>query len=184
MKTVWILVVALLSAGVPSNKPAELIKKAKLSLPEAAEKAVPEAKEGTPFSARLREEKGRLVYSIGFAQGEKSLRVLIDASTAEIVSTSTEAKSRSKMISGVKVAMPKLIEAAVAKVAGKATRVSYELKKGKPFAEIIVVKDGKLFEVKVDATTGLVTKVEEEDDDDDDEDDDEDDDDDDEDDDD
>jgi uncharacterized membrane protein YkoI len=179
MKTMWILVAALVAAAVPTNKPAELVKKAKLSLPEAAEKAVPEAKDGTPFSARLREEKGRLVYSIGFAQGEKSLRVLIDASTAEVVSKSTEAKSRTKMVSGVKVAMPKLIEAAVAKVAGKATRISYELKKGKPFAEIIVVKDGKLFEVKVDATTGQVTKVEEDDDDedgDDDDDDDEDDD--------
>jgi uncharacterized membrane protein YkoI len=177
MKTVWILVLAALgAAAVPSNKPAELIKRAKLSLPEAAEKAAPEAKEGTPFSARLREEKGRLVYSIGFAQGEKSLRVLIDASTAEIVSKSTEAKSRAKMISGAKVAMPKLIEAAVAKVAGKATRISYELKKGKPFAEIVVVKDGKLFEVKVDATTGQVTKVEEDDDDDDEDDDDDDDD--------
>ena len=176
MKTMWILVMAALAAAAPANKPAELIKKAKLSLPEAAEKAAPEAKEGTPFSARLREEKGRLVYSIGFAQGEKSLRVLIDASTAEVVSKATEAKSRAKMISGVKVAMPKLIEAALVKVAGKATRISYELKKGKPFAEIIVVKDGKLFEVKVDATTGQVTKVEEEDDDDDDQDDDDDDD--------
>jgi uncharacterized membrane protein YkoI len=176
MKTVWILAASVLALLPASNKPAELIKKAKFSLSEAVEKSAPEAKDGTPFSVRLREEKGRLVYSTGFAQGESTLRVLIDAATSEVVSKATEKKSRAKMIAAAKIPMPKLIAAAVKKVPGQASRASFELKKGKTFAEIVVVKDGKLFEVKVDAATGEVTKVEQDDDDDDDADDDDDDD--------
>ena len=167
MKTVWILAAAAVALWPAANKPAELMKRAKFSLTEAVEKSAPVAKDGTPFSVRLREEKGRLVYSTGFAQGETSLRVLIDAATAEVVSRTTETKSRSKLVAGVKVPMAKLIEAAVAKVPGKASRATFEMKKGKPIAEIVVVKEGKLFEVTLDAATGAVLKVEEDDDDDD-----------------
>jgi uncharacterized membrane protein YkoI len=52
-------------------------------------------------------------------------------------------------------------------LSSKPTRVGFELKKGKPVAEVMVFKDGKLFEVKLDAVTGSVIKVEEDDDDDD-----------------
>jgi uncharacterized membrane protein YkoI len=167
MKFLWILAAAAVAAAAPANKPAELMKRVKIALPAAVEKAAPEVKDGTPFFARLKEVDGRLVYFLGFAQGETSVRVSVDAATSEIVTKTTEKKNHSKAISAAKISMAKAVEAAQAKVAGKASRVSFGLKKGKSVAEVIVVKDGKLFEVKLDGVTGAVLKVEEDDDDDD-----------------
>ena len=174
MKFAGLLVVALLTA--PANKPAELINKAKLSLPEAVEKAAPEVKEGSPFFAKLKEVNGKVVYCMTFAQGQSSIKLSIDAATSEVLDKKTEKKDHSKAISASKLSMTKVIEAAVKKVPGKASRANFYLKKGKAMAEVIVVKEGKLFEVKVDAVSGAIVKVEEDDDDDDDADDDDDDD--------
>ena len=60
------------------------------------------------------------------------------------------------------------MEIALAKVAGKATGVEFELKKGNAVVEVKVFLDGKLYEVKLDSVTGSVIKVEQDDDDDDD----------------
>ena len=175
MKCAWMILVALLSAMTPVNKPAELLSKSKVTLPEVVTKALPEVKEGTPFFAKLKEEKGRVIYTVSFAQGAGSVKLSIDAATSEVLSRTTEKKDHSKMISAVKITMASAIEAAVKKVPGKASRANFYCKKGKPMAEVVVVKEGKLFEVKLDAATGAVLKVEEDDDDDDDEDDDDDD---------
>ena len=70
MKCAWMILVALLSAMTPVNKPAELLLKSKVTLPEVVTKALPEVKEGTPFFAKLKEEKGRVIYTVSFAQGE------------------------------------------------------------------------------------------------------------------
>jgi uncharacterized membrane protein YkoI len=175
MKCVWMIVLALLSAAAPVNKPAELIQKSKVTLPDVITKSLPEVKEGTPFFAKLKEEKGKVVYTVSFAQGTSSIKLSIDALTNEVLSRTTEKKDHSKTISAAKITMVSAIEAAVKKVPGKASRANFYCKKGKPMAEVIVVKDGKLFEVKLDAATGAVVKVEEDDDDDDDADDDDDD---------
>lgn len=176
MKCAWMVVLALLGAAAPVNKPAELISKAKLSLTDVVAKVAPDVKDATPFFAKLKEEKGRVIYTVNFAQGGSSVKLLIDASTAEVINRTTEKKDRSKAISTSKLTMAGAIEAALKKVPGKASRALFYVKKGKPMAEVMVVKEGKLFEVKVDAATGAIIKVEEDDDDDDDEDDDDDDD--------
>jgi uncharacterized membrane protein YkoI len=175
-KSIVVLAVAALAIGARVSKPAELLKSAKLSLTEAVDKAVPEVKDGSPFSARLTDKGGRLVYLVRFAQGESSVKLSVDAKTSEIVERTTEKKSHSKVASAAKISPAKAIEAALGKVPGKASRVTFGLKKGAPVAEVIVVKDGKLFEVKVNGTTGAVTKVDEDDDDEDGDDDDDDDD--------
>jgi uncharacterized membrane protein YkoI len=154
------------------NSPERLLKEAKISLPEAVEKALPEIKDGNAVSARLREEKSRILYIVNIAQGETTVRMSIDAKTQEVVEKTTLKKNYTKLIGGSKITLAKAVSVATEKVAGKATRVSFGLKKNKPVAEVIVFKDGKLFEVKLDAVTGSVIKVEEDDDDDDDGDDD------------
>jgi uncharacterized membrane protein YkoI len=154
------------------HSPDRLVKEAKISLPQAVEAALPGIQDGSPVSARLREEKSRILYIVNVAQGESALRVSIDAKTKEIVAKTPLPKSYAKLIGASKVSMVRAVEIATAKVAGKATRVEFELKKGKAVAEVLVFLDGKLFEVKIDAVTGSVLKVEEEDDDDDDGDDD------------
>jgi uncharacterized membrane protein YkoI len=176
MKCAWMIILVLLSAAARVNKPAELLTKSKVTLPEVVTKALSEVKDGTPFFAKLKEEKGKVVYTVSFAQGTGAVKLSIDAATSEVLSRTTEKKDHSKMISAVKISMASAIDAAVKKVPGKASRANFYCKKGKPMAEVLVVKDGKLFEVKLDAATGSVIKVEEDDDDDDDADDDDDDD--------
>ena len=75
MKCVWMIVLALLSAATPTNKPAELIQKSKVTLPDVVTKSLPEVKEGTPFFAKLKEEKGKVVYTVSFAQGTSSVKL-------------------------------------------------------------------------------------------------------------
>jgi len=164
------LALACLSSARPS--PERLLKEATFTLPEAIELALPEIKEGAPISARLHEEKSRILYIVNVAQGETATRMSIDAKTKEIVSKTPVKKSYATLVGASKISMPKAIEIALTRKAGKATRVSFGLKKGKPVAEVLVFLDGKLYEVKLDAVTGSVIKVEEEDDDDDDADDD------------
>jgi uncharacterized membrane protein YkoI len=176
MKCAWMIVAALLCAAAPANKPAELVTKAKLSLTDAVAKVSPEVKDGTPFFVKIKQEKDRIVYSMTFAQGKESVKLSIDAATSEVFGRTVEKKDHSKAISAAKITMAGAIDTAVKKVGGKASRANFYLKKGKPMAEVIVVKEGKLFEVKLDAATGAVVKVEEDDDDDDDADDDDDDD--------
>ncbi len=176
MKSALYLMGLLLACLPLRHSPEKLLKEATVSLPEAVEKALPEIKDGNAIAARLKEEKGRVLFVVSVAQGESAVRLAIDAKTKEIVEKTTLKKSYVKLLGASKLSLAKAVEAALLKVPGKATRVSFELKKDKPVAEVMVFKDGKLFEVKLDAVTGSVIKVEEEDDDDDDEDDDDDDD--------
>jgi len=159
------LAVACLTTARPS--PDKLLKEAKISLPEAVGLALPEIKDGSAISARLREEKSRVLFLVTVAQGETATRLSIDAKTKEIVSKTALNKSYATLVGASKVSMAKAVEIATAKVAGKATKVEFGLKKGKPVAEVLVFLDGKLFEVKLDAVTGSILKVEEDDDDDD-----------------
>src|SRR5580765_4930622 len=136
------LALACLSSARPS--PERLLKEAKITLPEAIELSLPEIKDGSAISARLREEKTRILYVVNVAQGETATRMSIDAKTKEIVSKTPVKKSYAKLVGASKISMAKAIEIALTKKAGKATRVSFELKKGKPVAEVLVFLDGKL----------------------------------------
>jgi uncharacterized membrane protein YkoI len=168
-----LMILGLLVACLPvRHSPEKLLKEATVTLPEAIEKALPEIKDGSAISARLAEDKGRVLYVVGVAQGTTGVRLYIDAKTKEVVQKIALKKSYAALIAASKLTPAKAIEAALLKVPGKATKVEFELKKGKPIAEVLVFKDGKTFEVKLDAVTGSVLKVEEEDDDDDDGDDD------------
>jgi len=172
MKTALYLLGLAIACLSTRHSPDRLLKEAKFTLPEAVEIALPEIKDGSAISARLREEKSRILYVVNVAKGETATRMSIDAKTKEIVARTELKKSYARLIGASKISMAKAIEIATAKVAGKATRVGFELKKGKAVAEVLVFLDGKLFEVKLDAVTGSVIKVEEDDDDDDDGDDD------------
>ncbi|HVR85070.1 MAG TPA: PepSY domain-containing protein [Planctomycetota bacterium] len=154
------------------HSPDRLLREAKISLPQAVEAALTEIPDGSPVSARLKEEKSRILFIVNVAHGQSALRMSIDAKTKEIVANTPLQKSYAKLSGLSKISMIKALEIATARVAGKATRVGFEFKKGKAVAEVLVFLDGKLFEVKIDAVTGSVIKVEEEDDEDDDGDDD------------
>ena len=165
MKSALYLVGLLLACLPLRHSPEKMLKEATVSLAEAVEKALPEIKDGNAIAARLKEDKGRVLFVVGVAQGESTVRMAIDAKTKEIVEKTTLKKNYVKLLGASKLSLAKAVEAALAKVPGKATRVGFEFKKGKPVAEVMVFKDGKLFEVKLDAVTGSVIKIEEDDDD-------------------
>ena len=71
-----------------------------------------------------------------------------------------------------KVTLAQAIETALAKVYGQALGAEVELENGKPQIDVKIFSNGKIWEVEIDGTTGVITEVEQEDDDDDDEDDD------------
>ena len=159
-------------AAMPTAKE-RMLSEAKISLPEAVAKAAPEAKDGSPVSARLKEEKGRIVYVVGVAQGETEIRFSMDAKTNELIGKTTVSRSHAKELALAKVSVLKAVEAALKKVPGKATGVEMEIEKGKAIIEVKIFNEGKSWEVEVDAATGEVIEVEQDDDDgDDDEDDD------------
>jgi uncharacterized membrane protein YkoI len=76
----------------------------------------------------------------------------------------------------VKLSRTDAMAAATAKIGGTALRAKLTVERRVSLYEVMVRKDGKLFEVEVDASTGRIIQVEQEDDDDDDDDEDEDDD--------
>jgi uncharacterized membrane protein YkoI len=168
MKSALTLAAMILACLSTRPSPERLLKEAKITLPEAIGVVLPELKDGTPVTAYLREENSRVLYVVTAAQGEGGVRMSIDAKTQEIVARTTLKKSYAKRIGASKVSMAKAIEIATARVAGKATGVEFELKKGKAVVEVKVFLDGKLYEVKIDAVTGSVLKVEQDDDEDDD----------------
>lgn len=160
----WVLGL-LLAFSTSRSSREQLLKEAKGSLCEAVEKALPGVKDAVPIGARLMEDKGRALFVVRVAQGEGAVRISIDAKTLERVETSPLKKNYSQLVSASKLSFAKAVEAALRKVPGKATRVGFALKKGKPIVEVGVFKDGKAYEVKLDGVTGSVIKVAEDDDD-------------------
>jgi uncharacterized membrane protein YkoI len=176
MKSLLSLLGLLLVCGTPKSNPEKWLKEAKVTLPEAVAEILPQVKPGTPIAARLAEEKGRVLFQISVAQGESGVRLSIDAKTLEVTEKTPLKKNYTKLVGAAKVTFAKAVEVAIHKVPGKATRVGFGLKKGKPIIEVKVWKDGKLSEVEIDGITGSVLKVDDDDDEDDDGDDDDDDD--------
>jgi uncharacterized membrane protein YkoI len=64
-------------------------------------------------------------------------------------------------ISSAKIDLSKAVAAAEQHVGGKAAKAEYERHKGQGVYEIEVVKDKKVMDVKVDATTGSVISAKE-----------------------
>jgi len=176
MKSLLPLLGLLVVGGTPKSNPEKWLKEAKVALPEAVQQILPQVKDGTPIAARLAEEKGQILFLVSVAQGESGVRLSIDARTLEVTGKTALKKNYTKLVGASKLTFTKAVDLALKKVAGKATRVGFGLKKGKPIVEVKVWKDGKLAEVELDGVTGSVIKVDDDDDDDDDGDDDDDDD--------
>lgn len=162
-----VLALGLAFSGSTAEK---LLKEAQFSLTASIEKAGKDLKDVTPVSAWLRTCEGRTVYTVRFAQGEQTLAFCLDAKTGEVVKKETEKRNRTKALAGSKTSIASAIEIALKKVPGQAYRASLVLEKKTSMYEVLVLSDGKRFEVEVNAATGEIIEVEQEDDDDDDDD--------------
>jgi uncharacterized membrane protein YkoI len=158
MTTAWLV--------PPEGTVEKLLNEARVSLDRALEAAVQNEKEAAAVAVRLKQIKGRTLYDVRYARGEKSYRTTVDAKTAEVVDKVEIKHAPAKALAKAKVALPKAIEIAVKKVSGKAVGGDLEIENGVPVYEVEVFADGVLYEVEVDGITGDVLEVDQEDDDD------------------
>jgi uncharacterized membrane protein YkoI len=124
-------------------------------LVEAIKKGLQEAREGFVFKAELELDKGRLVYSIDVAQGNKTLNVVLDAKDGKLVEREQDSEDHSGEVGACKVTLVSAIEAALRKSPGKAIEATLAMRDHKPVIEIVVF-DGKSTTVPVDGLTGDV----------------------------
>jgi uncharacterized membrane protein YkoI len=95
-----------------------------------------------------------------------------DMTASEVVVIERKTKmTPATLAESCKVALGDAIDTALAKVPGKALSAEAEFDDGKAVYEVMILSDGKMVEVEIDATTGAILEVEQEDDEDDDEDD-------------
>lgn len=137
------------------ENPAELLKKAGITLSEAVQKATAIAGQGTVVAVELENEDGKAIFSVEVAQGDKILEVNLDAKTGEKVNTENENEDKSAVAKALKVTVAQAIEAALQKKPGLAFSAEAEVEDGKPEIEVKIWSDGKLFKVEVDGATGV-----------------------------
>ena len=151
---------------------AELAKQAKVT-EEAAIKIALEQIPGTVEEVELEDENGTIVYEIEIrAEDGTEQEVEIDATTGEVVKVEAEddeeegddEQSQAELAKQAKVTEEAAIETALGQVPGTVEEIKLEVEDGKIVYDIdVIAEDGTKQEVKVDATTGKVVKVEHED---------------------
>lgn len=155
MKTLLALALALLTTADPD--PAKLLKQTGFPLSEAIAKATPLAKEGTVVSAELKQKDGKVVYSIEFAQGDKTLEIKIDAKSGELTEKEIEDKNQSVAVKALKTTLLQAIENALKQVPGQAFDAEAEMVDEKLEIKVKILSEGKEHKVRLDPS-GVVVK--------------------------
>ena len=133
----------------------KLVTVPKLSLSEAATKALALAGSGVICQAELELDKGKLVYSIDVAQGEKTCALVLDVADGKELDRELEGEDHSAAVAGCKTTLVAAVAAALARTPGKAIAAAVHQREGKPWIDVTVFADaGGLVEVKVDGLTG------------------------------
>ena len=134
----------------------KLTKAATYTLSEAVDKVMKEAKEGTPVSAEIEEEGGKMIYTSDVAQGSKTLEINLDVKTGALVAKDVENADHSAIVKAVKITLKQAIDNAQKKAAGKAVLAKFVLEGAKAHAEVSFFSEGQLTVVQVSGETGEV----------------------------
>ena len=146
-----------------AQEPAQLEKlvgEATLSLAEAVDKGLAEAKDGVPFHAELEKGDKGAEYSIDVAQGTKTCNVVVGAKDGKILERETEDEDHSKAVETCKIPLKDAIAAALKGARGKAVEAQLSAKTGRPIITVKVLADGKLDIVRIDGANGQVLAAE------------------------
>src|SRR5262245_29878793 len=154
MKTILAATLLVALVGPDYQK---MLDEAKFSLAEAVDKGIKEAKEGVVVKVQIEVEKGKTIFTMDIAQGEKVIEINLDVKEGAVVDRKTEEENRSKIVKAAKIPLKQAIEASIKKAGGKAVSAELRLKEGKAEVEVRVFKDGKLTAVTVDGEKGEVT---------------------------
>lgn len=154
------ILTVLLAALMADDKELEgLLKQAAYPLSEAVRKALEAAKGGVVLNAELEDEDGKAVYSIDIAQEKKTVEVVLDARTGELIKKGVEDDDQSDLAKACKITLAQALQISMQKVAGQVVAAEAEIEDDKPILEVKIFGDGKVQKVKVDAVTGEVLKI-------------------------
>ena len=172
-----VLAVAVLAGGgftiANAQGQAALAKQAKITQDEAINAAL-EKVPGTVEEVELEDEKGTIVYEIELVSTDGTEHeVEVDAQTGEVLKVEADddeneeedSQNQAKLAKQAKITEDEAINMALEKVPGTVNEIELEVENGTVVYEIKVLStDGTEQEVKVDAQTGEVLKVEADDD--------------------
>src|SRR5262245_1518667 len=154
MKTILAATLLVALAGPDYQK---MLDEAKFSLAEAVDKGLKEAKEGAVVKVEIEVEKGKTIFTMDIAQGEKILEINLDVKDGSVVARATEEENQSKLVKAAKITVKQAIEASLKKAGGKAVSAELRVKEGRPEIEVRVFKEGKRTAVTVEGEKGEVT---------------------------
>jgi uncharacterized membrane protein YkoI len=149
--TLVLAIIFLLQFSLAQEKPV-----AKITKEQATKTALERVKNGMIKSSELEKEAGKLIWSFDIELNKKIQEVWVDANTGEVVKTEAETTVNEKE----EKAIEKAEKAALKKVPGEIVKKETKKEKGKTvYSFEIKNKDGKIFEVDVNAK-GKVLSVE------------------------
>jgi uncharacterized membrane protein YkoI len=129
---------------------------ATLTLSEAVDRALKEAKEGSAVQAALEEQDGRSIFIVDVAQKDKVLEVRVDAKEGAVLSKSAEYENWIEPLKTLKVTLKDAIAAAEKKSSGKPVAAHLRKSEGEPYIQVALWKNGTLELAKVDISDGGV----------------------------
>ncbi len=146
MKTILAAALLLGLAGPDYEK---MLAEAKFPLAEAIDRGLKEAKEGTVIKVQIEVEKGKTIYTMDIAQGEKILEINLDVKDGAVAERKVEEENMSKVVKAAKITLKQAIEASLKKSEGKAVSAGISLKDDKPLIEVRVFRSGKVTTVRI-----------------------------------
>lgn len=128
------------------------------SLAEAVGKSTNEAKGGVAYKVELEQDGPRLVYSIDLAHGSKTVNVVLDAKSGEVVENETEDGDQSALVRACKTSLMAAIAAATPGGSGRAIEATMRMAGDKPVVDVEVfdAKAMSITTVRVDGLTGAL----------------------------
>ncbi|MHC4606775.1 MAG: PepSY domain-containing protein [Planctomycetota bacterium] len=121
---------------------------------EAIEKGLKVAGGGDVFHAELEPDRTGLAYSIDIDMGEKSVNIVLNAKTGEVLENVGETADLSKVIAASKIDLKKAIEVARKLRKGRIVDAQLGTKGGRPAIAVKALFEGLIDKVYIDAVTG------------------------------
>lgn len=147
------LIPALLLLMPQEPDTAQLVRKAKLTMGQAVERAMQAARTGVVVQAELEFEQDRTVWSLDVAQGKKILEVLLDAKDGKVIETGEEDEDQSEVVQAAKLTLKDAVAAVVKQHAGTPVLAQLRMVEGKPAVTVEVFAAGKLSTFVADVAT-------------------------------
>jgi uncharacterized membrane protein YkoI len=145
----------LLAAAALAQDWGQLAGEAKLSLAEAIDKGLAEARSGICFHAELERDKGVAAWSIDIAQGTKTCNVVLDAREGKVVEKDVEDEDHSKSVGLCKVELKAAVASALKLAPGTAVEARLlTVNNSKATIAVKVLVDDRVTLVHVDGATG------------------------------